>query len=113
MVEKSLKTTHKKREEQVLCHGLQAGHIGGNSLALAARYAGSAGCCAACVLVFTQHRSTSATLQACATQPRGVNGSSASKISLMEPIQASLRCAVAPDRQTALEPELAEVRCSV
>jgi hypothetical protein len=37
MVEKSLKTTHKKREEQVLCHGLQAGHIGGNSLALAAR----------------------------------------------------------------------------
>src|SRR5215510_7190665 len=99
MVEKSLKTTYKRREEQVLCHGLQAGHTGRNSLTLAARYAGSAGFCAACELVFTQHRSTSATLQACATQPRGVNGSSASKISLMEPIQASLRCASKPWRQ--------------
>jgi hypothetical protein len=87
--------------------------LGRNSLALAAHYAGSVGFCVACGLVFTQHRSTSATLQACATQPRGVNGSAASNISLMEPIQASLRCAVAPDRQTALEPELAEVRCSV
>src|SRR4029434_323960 len=99
MVKKSLKTTHKKREEQVLCHGLQAGHIGRDSLALVARCVGSAGCCAACGLVFTQHRSTSATLQACATQPRGVNGPSASKISLMEPIQASLRCASKPCRK--------------
>ena len=28
MLEKSLKTTRKKREEQVLCHGVQAGHTG-------------------------------------------------------------------------------------
>ena len=73
-------------EEQDLCHILQAGCPGSDSLALAARYERSA----ASVLVLAQHRSTSATLQACATQPRGVNGSSASKISLMEPIQASL-----------------------
>ena len=37
--------------------------------------------------VRTSPRSTSATLQACATQPRGVNGASASKISLIEPMQ--------------------------
>jgi|SRR6266853_3675905 len=77
-------------EEQDLCHILQAGCPGRDSLALVARYERSAGASAASVLVLTQHRSTSATLQACATQPRGVNGSSASKISLMEPIQASL-----------------------
>ena len=34
--------------------------------------------------VFTQQRSTSATLQAWAMQPRGVNGGSASKISLID-----------------------------
>ena len=39
---------------------------------------------------FTSIRSTSATLHACAMQPRGVNGGSASKISLIEPTQASL-----------------------
>ena len=37
-----------------------------------------------CAAVFTQQRSTSATLHACATQPRGVNGGSASKISLID-----------------------------
>src|SRR5438874_8736344 len=42
--------------------------------------------------VLTQQRSTSATLQAWATQPRGVKGGSASKISLMEP--------TAPDRKS-------------
>ena len=42
--------------------------------------------------VRTQQRSTSATLHACATQPRGVKGGSASKISLIEPMQASSRC---------------------
>ena len=36
-------------------------------------------------------RSTSATLHACAMQPRGVYGGSASKISLTEPTPASLR----------------------
>jgi hypothetical protein len=41
--------------------------------------------------VLTQARRTSATLQAWATHPRGANGSSASKISLMEPMQASSR----------------------
>jgi len=46
-----------------------------------------------------QARSTSATLQACATQPRDVNGGSASKISLIEPIVASPRCASNPDRK--------------
>ena len=40
-------------------------------------------------LTFNQHRSTSATLHACAMQPRGVNGGSASKISLMDPRHAS------------------------
>lgn len=38
--------------------------------------------------VFTQQRRASATLQACAMQPRTVNGSSASKISLIEPMHA-------------------------
>ena len=41
--------------------------------------------------VFTQLRSTSATLQACAMQPRGVNGASASKISLIVPRPPSPR----------------------
>ena len=36
------------------------------------------------VAVLTQQRSTSATLHACATQPRGVYGGSASKISLID-----------------------------
>ena len=45
-------------------------------------------------LVFSRHRSTSATLQAWATQPRGVYGASASKISLIEPMHASPRCAL-------------------
>src|SRR5947209_19857682 len=36
--------------------------------------------------VFTQHRKTSATLQACATHPRGMKGSAASKTSLIEPM---------------------------
>ena len=67
-------------KEQDVCHVLQAGCPGSDSLALAARYERSAGVSAASVLVLTQHRSTSATLQACATQPRGVNGSSASKM---------------------------------
>ena len=48
--------------------------------------------------VLRRQRSTSATLQACATQPRGVKGGSASKISLIEPIAASPRCASNPDR---------------
>ena len=48
--------------------------------------------------VFIQQRSTSATLHACATQPRGVNGASASKTSLIEPRQASPRCATRPAR---------------
>src|SRR5438270_8093685 len=42
--------------------------------------------------VFTQARKTSATLQAWAMQPRGVNGGSASKISAIEPIQPSSKC---------------------
>lgn len=41
--------------------------------------------------VICQVRSTSATLQACATQPRGVNGGSPSKISLMLPMPWSAR----------------------
>jgi hypothetical protein len=41
--------------------------------------------------VLTQLRRTSATLHAWAMQPRGINGASASKISLMEPIPASIR----------------------
>src|SRR5271165_3195946 len=48
--------------------------------------------------VFTQQRSTSATLQACATQPRGVNGGSASKISLIEPRHASPNWPIVPVR---------------
>jgi hypothetical protein len=42
-------------------------------------------------VISTQQRSTSATLQAWAMQPRGVKGASASKISLIEPRQASSR----------------------
>ena len=38
--------------------------------------------------VFTQQRSTSATLHACATQPRDICGDSASNTSLIEPMQA-------------------------
>jgi hypothetical protein len=72
--------------EQVLCHVRRAGCAGSNTQAPTACYAGSAGGRPVCGLVFTQHRSTSATLQACATQPRGVNGSSTSKLSLMEPM---------------------------
>src|ERR1700759_870788 len=48
--------------------------------------------------VFTQQRRTSATLQAWAMQPRGVNGGSASKISLMEPMQPSFKCGSKPAR---------------
>src|SRR5262245_11066499 len=48
--------------------------------------------------VFTHARSTSATLHACATQPRGVYGSRASKTSLMLPMQASSRCGTKPWR---------------
>src|SRR5215471_21834379 len=48
--------------------------------------------------VFAQHLNTSATLQAWAMQPRGAKGCSASKISLMEPTQASLRCGSKPSR---------------
>ena len=40
---------------------------------------------------FAKHRRTSATLHACAIQPRGVCGSSASKISLIDPTQASIQ----------------------
>src|SRR5690242_3071212 len=42
--------------------------------------------------VFAQERSTSATLQAWAMQARGMCGFSPSKISLIDPTQASLRC---------------------
>ena len=41
--------------------------------------------------VLSSTRRTSATLQACATQPRGTYGASASKISLIDPTQASFR----------------------
>ena len=50
-------------------------------------------------LVRTQERSTSATLHAWATQPRGVYGSTASKTSLIEPMQASSRCGTKPSRK--------------
>jgi hypothetical protein len=43
----------------------------------------------------TQHRKSSATLHACAMQPRGVKGGSASKISLAEPIHPSLKTCAA------------------
>ena len=46
--------------------------------------------------VLTQQRSTSATLQAWAMQPRGVYGASASKTSLIEPMHASSRCGMKP-----------------
>ena len=46
--------------------------------------------------VFSRTRSTSATLHACAMQPRGMYGASASKISLIEPTHASSRCASKP-----------------
>ena len=42
--------------------------------------------------VFTQQRSTSATLQACAMQPRAMCGSSASNTSLIVPSPASFKC---------------------
>ena len=50
-------------------------------------------------MVFTQQRSTSATLQAWAMQPRGVYGASASKISLIEPMHASPRCGTKPSQE--------------
>src|SRR4029450_8436635 len=46
--------------------------------------------------VFTQHRSISATLQACAIHPRGVNGSSAAEISQLVPSPASFSCGTRP-----------------
>jgi hypothetical protein len=49
--------------------------------------------------VFSQPRSISATLQAWATHPRGVEGDSASKISLIEPRHASPRCGTSPSRK--------------
>ena len=51
--------------------------------------------------VFSRQRSTSATLHACAMQPRGVYGGSASKISLIEPMHASLEMRVEPVEQRA------------
>src|SRR5262249_35796359 len=48
--------------------------------------------------VLAHARSTSATLQACAMQPRGVNGGSASKTSLIDPMHASARCCWNPSR---------------
>ena len=47
-----------------------------------------------------QHRSTSATLQACAMHPRGVCGASASNTSLIDPTQAWFRCGTNPSRKT-------------
>ena len=41
--------------------------------------------------VSAKQRSTSATLHACAMQPRGVNGASASNTSLIDPTQPSFR----------------------
>ncbi len=49
--------------------------------------------------VFTQDRRTSATLQACATQPRAVNGDSASKISPIVPKQKSSSAPSNPSRK--------------
>src|ERR1022692_1442480 len=46
--------------------------------------------------VFTQQRSTSATLHAWAMHPRGIYGASASKISPIVPIHASSRCGRKP-----------------
>ena len=48
--------------------------------------------------VFSRTRSTSATLHACATHPRGVYGGSASKISLMEPTPGQLRLETSEER---------------
>jgi len=45
-----------------------------------------------------QQRSTSATVHACATQPRGAYGESASKISDIVPRHASSRCPTNPER---------------
>ena len=56
-----------------------------------ARKAGQCGGELSCS-VFSQTRSTSATLHACAMQPRAMCGSSASKISLMVPTPASRQC---------------------
>ncbi len=49
--------------------------------------------------VLTQHRSASATLHAWAMQPLGVNGASASKISLIEPTQAWSRWGIIASMQ--------------
>src|SRR5262245_57842042 len=46
--------------------------------------------------VTVSKRRTSATLHACAQHPRGVYGGSASKISLMLPMQAVARCCPRP-----------------
>src|SRR5215472_1478976 len=50
-------------------------------------------------VVFAHERSTSATLHAWATQPRGVNGGSASKTSLIDPMHASPRWSTRPSRK--------------
>jgi hypothetical protein len=47
--------------------------------------------CLSMVSSFSKLRRTSATLHACATQPRAMYGASPSKISLIWPTQASLR----------------------
>ena len=56
------------------------------------------------VSVLIHARSTSATVHACAMQPRGVNGCSASKISLSVPTPASSRCAAKPSRHCRAPP---------
>src|SRR5262249_2472214 len=50
----------------------------------------TATCPSAVRLALTQQRSTSATLHACAMHPRGRNGGSAAKTSLIDPTHASL-----------------------
>ena len=59
--------------------------------------------------VLTQQRRTSATLQAWATHPRGVYGGSASKISLIDPMQASPRWGTKPLQEGSGTGELARV----
>src|SRR6185437_16505596 len=66
---------------------------------LAVAPTGASDVCVSCLPSLSariQQRSTSATLHACATQPRGRNGGSASKISLIDPTHASLRCCSNP-----------------
>ena len=57
-------------------------------------------------------RSTSATLHACATQPRGVNGGSASKTSLIVPMHASPSAARKPSRKRRRAVVVADAPCS-